>query len=317
MAKQYDIIVAGSCVADLLVRPVDLDQPIGHGVLYETPPQVITAGGITSNSGITLARLGLNVGVFSYVGNDAWGPVIRHLYQKEGVDDAPLAVYESGATSTTVVMIDRSGERSFYHCVGAPKLMDAQAFLSRMKLWQNTKLLLVGYYSLMPNLEPDLPRVFKAIREAGCMTAMDAAGTGGDMSPLDTILPYLDVWVPSRNEAEHQTGETDPEKMIARYRKCGAPGVIGIKLGGMNGIMLSDKPGEYVHVPSCDDPGEVLDTTGAGDSCYAGLVAGLVKGMSLYDAGRLGTAAAACCVTSIGGSTGGRSWDETVKIAGI
>ena len=68
---------------------------------------------------------------------------------------------------------------------------------------------------------------------------------------------------------------------------------------------------------SCTPPGPVVDTTGAGDSFYAGLIAGLAGGLSVADAGRLGTAAAACCVTALGGNSGGRSWDETMRIAGL
>ncbi len=315
--RDIDCVVAGSCVVDLLVRGVSLDSPIGHGVLHETGPQLITGGGITSNSGVTMARLGMKIAIFSLVGNDAWAPVIRHLYQAEGIDDTPLLTHETGSTSTTVVMIDPTGERSFYHCVGAPKLLKASDFLDQMPLWRRSRMLLLGYYSLMPNLEPDLPQVLEKVRAAGCRTALDAAGDGGAMEPLDRILPYLDVYVPSLGEATHQTGETDPRTIIKRYRSCGAPGLLGVKLGGTRGVMLSPKPDDYLHVESCEAPGEVVDTTGAGDSFYAGLLTGLLKDLPLEQAGKLGTAAGACCVTSVGGSTGGRSYDETARIAGL
>ena len=51
------------------------------------------------------------------------------------------------------------------------------------------------------------------------------------MQPLDRILPHLDVYVPSHNEATHQTGLTDPREIIETYRACGAPGLLGVKLG--------------------------------------------------------------------------------------
>src|SRR5690606_18722177 len=120
-AKRYDCIVAGSCVVDLLCRPIRLDRPIGAGVLHDTEPVQLTGGGIVCNSGIAMARLGMRIGAFSFVGNDAWGPVIRNLLREQGVDDQPLLTHPAAATSTTVVAIDPSGERSFFHCVGAPK----------------------------------------------------------------------------------------------------------------------------------------------------------------------------------------------------
>ena len=180
----------------------------------------------------------------------------------------------------------------------------------------NTRVLLLGYYSLMPNLEPDLPEVFAKVRETGCMTALDASGEGGTMQPLDRILPHLDLYVPSQVEATHQTGEQDPQKIIDIYRACGTLGVLGVKLG-RDGVMLSEKPGQYIHVPAADPPGEVVDTTGAGDSFYAGLIAGLLKGLSLEEAGKIGVAAGACCVTAVGGNAGARDYADTAKVAGL
>ncbi len=312
-----DCVVVGSCVVDLLCRPIDLRQPIGAGVLHRTQPLEVVAGGITANAGITMARMGVRTGVFSYVGKDAWQPVVRGIFADQGVDTTHLMEHPTEATSTTVVAIAADGERSFFHCVGAPRKLDAAALLARMDLWQDTRCMLLGYYSLMPQLETQLPEVFAKLRGVGCMTAMDAAGDGGTMDPLDKLLPHLDVWVPSRAEAEHQTGLTDERKIIDAYRDCGAPGVVGVKLGGTAGVLLSGRRGEYVHAPSCKPPGEVIDTTGAGDSFYAGLLTGLLHGLPLVDAGRLGCAAAACCVTALGGNTGGKSLGDTKAVAGL
>ncbi|MCC7144960.1 MAG: carbohydrate kinase family protein [Phycisphaeraceae bacterium] len=314
---QFDCLVAGTCVLDLLCRPVPLDQPIGKGVLLEVGPMSVSAGGITSNSGITMARMGLKVGLFSYVGDDPWGQILRGIYEKEKLEVGALVNHPTAATSTTVVAIDTSGERSFLHCIGAPRMLDAKAFLDRLDLFASSRCLLVGYYGLLPNLEHDLPEVLAQVRKTGCMVAMDSAGSGGEMKPLDRILPHLDVWVPSLNEAKHQTGLEDPQAIIDLFRGCGAPGLLGVKLGGTRGVLLSPKAGEYVHVESCTPPGPVVDTTGAGDSFYAGLLTGLIKGLPLAQAGKLGTAAAACCVTVLGGNAGGRSYEQTARIAGI
>ena len=319
MLNQPDCIVCGSCVVDLLCRPVDLSKPIGAGVLHYADPVVLTGGGITLNSGVTMARLGAKVAIHSFVGDDAWAPVVRNLIRQEGIDDQLLTVHPTAATSTTVVAIDTSGERSFFHCVGAPQLLEAAALLDHLDIISRAKIFLLGYYSLMPNLEPDLPEVFRRIRGTGCKTALDAAGEGGSMQPLEQLLPHLDVYVPSLREACHQTGHDDPQKIIAAYRRCvpgGAPGLLGVKLG-TDGVLLSPKADEFVHVDMIDAPGEVIDTTGAGDSFYAGLLTGLLRGMSVADSGKLGAAAAVYCVTVIGGSTGGRDYPTTAKLAGL
>lgn len=317
MDKTFDCIVCGSCVVDILTRPISLTEPIGAGKLIHVGPIETTTGGIVSNSGIAMARLGMRVGAFSYVGQDDWASIIRRKYQTEGIDTSGLMDHPEKATSTTVVMIDQSGERSFAHCVGAPEALDKRVFLDNLSLFAKSRMLLLGYYSLMPDLELDLPEVFAAIRETGCMTAMDAAGAGGDLKPLDKILPHLDIYVPSYDEAVHQTNETDPEKIIEIYRSCGAQGLLGVKLGS-KGAILSPADGDPIHI-SCIAPpgGQVVDTTGAGDSFYAGLLTGLLRGLPVQQAGQLASASGACCVSGLGASAGLRDFEETAALANL
>src|SRR5919108_1108114 len=115
MEKTFDCVVVGSCVVDVLARPVPLTEPIGTGRLIESDPLGLTTGGIVSNSGVTLARLGMRVAAFTYVGNDEWADVIRRRYAAEGIDTSALVTHPTGATSTTAVLIDPGGERSFVH----------------------------------------------------------------------------------------------------------------------------------------------------------------------------------------------------------
>ena len=86
---------------------------------------------------------------------------------------------------------------------------------------------------------------------------------------------------------------------------------------GKQGVLLSPKADEYLEIPVVQPPGPVVDTTGAGDSFYAGLLTGLLKGMPIEQAGRLGTAAGAICVTAVGGCTGGKNFIETAQLAGV
>ncbi len=316
MNKDLDCIVCGSCVVDVLVRPVDLDAPIGGGRLVQSEPLVLTTGGIVSNTGIAMARLGMRIGAFSYVGDDPWAEVIRRRYAAEGLDVTGLATHPTGATSTTAVLIDPSGERSFMHCVGAPRLLNRAAFLDHLDLFRRSRAVLLGYYPLLPNLIDDLPEVFAELRKAGCLTALDAAGDGGELDPLAPVLPHLDLYVPSLAEAHRQTGEDDPRRIIAAYREAGAAGLVGVKLGS-RGVMLSPKAGEFIDVAVTKPPGDVVDTTGAGDCFLGGLLTGLLRGLSPADAGRLGSATGACCVTGLGATTAIRAFEETAKLAGL
>ena len=83
-AKTIDCIICGSCVVDILVRPVPLETSIGGGRLIQVDPIEITTGGIVSNSGIAMSRLGMQAVALSYVGSDQWGNLLRERYHDEG-----------------------------------------------------------------------------------------------------------------------------------------------------------------------------------------------------------------------------------------
>ena len=174
--------------------------------------------------------------------------------------------------------------------------------------------MLLGYYPLLPHLIDDLPEVLATLRKLGCLTALDAAADGGTLEPLAPSLPHLDLYVPSHGEATNQTGQSDPESILRSYRELGAPGILGVKLGAQ-GALLSPQPDEYIEVPPVAPPGEVIDTTGAGDCFLAGLLTGILRDMSLADAGRLAAAVGACCVAAMGATPGVRSFDETARLA--
>jgi sugar/nucleoside kinase (ribokinase family) len=316
MEKRFDCVVVGSCVVDVLARPVPLSEPIGRGRLVEGEPLRLTTGGIVSNAGITMARLGMRVAAFTYVGNDEWAEVIRSRYAAEGVDTSALMTHPERATSTSAVLIDPSGERSFLHCAGAPRYLDRDTCMAHIGLFAQSRAMLLGYYPLMTRLQSNLPEVFAAIREAGCLTALDAAGDGGTMDPLARILPHVDFYVPNESEAAHQTGRSEPRAMIEAYRDAGATGWLGIKLGE-RGALLSPKPGEYLEINVVKPPGKVVDTTGAGDAFYGALIAGVLRGLSPVDAGKLAAAAGACCVTGLGATSAMRDYDETARLAGL
>ena len=102
--------------------------------------------------------------------------------------------------------------------------------------------------------------------------------------------------------------------MLPRVRP---PGVLGVKRGGADGVLLCDADGTWVDVPSAAPPGPVVDTTGAGDSFAAGLIAGLFAGESLESAARLACAVAACTVTVVGGSDPALTMEKARRVAGL
>lgn len=308
-----DCIVCGTCVADILVRPVPLSTAVGGGRLFHVEPIEATTGGIVCNTGIAMRRLGMRVAAAGLVGADPWGDLVRSRLAAEGIDTTALESHPARATSTTAVLIDPSGERSFAHHVGAPAAIDG-SFIDRLgDQWARSRMAVVGYFGLLPALEPMLAQAVMTIRASGCRVAVETGGSGGSLAELAPALPHVDIYVPSLDEAVHQTALRDPREIVACYRGHGATGIVGVKLG-TRGVLLSPVAGEFLDIPCVPAPGPVADTTGAGDSFLAGLLAGILREMPLHEAGMLGAATAACCVTGRGAIAGLRSYDETLAL---
>jgi sugar/nucleoside kinase (ribokinase family) len=309
-----DCMICGTCVADILVRPVPLSTAIGGGRLFHVEPIDATTGGIVCNTGTAMRRLGMRVAGSSLVGDDLWGSLIRSRLEAEGIGTEAIETHPSLATSTTAVLIEPGGERSFAHHVGAPRAIDLAFIRRQAARFGASRIAVLGYIGLLPGLEPALGEAAAAIRAAGCRVVLETGGSGGTLGELSAALPHVAVYVPSLDEAVHQTGLADPREIIACYRGHGATGIVGVKLGS-KGAILSPAAGELIDIPCIPAPGPVADTTGAGDSFLAGLLTGLLRDMPLREAGLLGAATAACCVTGVGATAGLRSFEETLRLA--
>jgi sugar/nucleoside kinase (ribokinase family) len=138
--------------------------------------------------------------------------------------------------------------------------------------------------------------------------ALDTVNPPAAANLLDPILPHLHIFAPSRTEGAALTGEREPAKMVAAFRRHMPTGLIGIKLD-VDGCYLDDGK-KSVQVPACKI--EVVDTTGAGDTWFGGLLTALSHNMPLEQAARFANRAAADCCTALGASAGVRSFEETL-----
>lgn len=314
--RKIECLVCGLATVDIVARPVPLDKPIGKACLIPCQTINATTGGLVSNAGIALARLGIRTAALAYIGNDPWADLVQRQYQAAGLDTTHLVVHPTAGTPVTIVLVDETGERSFLFELGAARDFGAEVVLARTSLLADSHWLLYGYYSLVPERDQELPRIFATARKFGCLTALDAAGSGGALDPLREILPYCDIYFPSLVEARQQTQCDDPVEILEAFRDAGATGIVGLKLGPA-GALVSARRGEIERIEPIAPPGPLVDTTGAGDAFFAGLLAGLLRGLSLRDAGRLAAAAGACCVTGLGASAGLRDFEQTSEIAGL
>ena len=133
---------------------------------------------------------------------------------------------------------------------------------------------------------------------------------------IRALLPHLALCVMGRDEAEAimptplAQGQPTVPELLASFFDTGVC-MVALKLGA-NGCVIATR--DQAHsLPAV--PAKVIDTTGAGDSFLAGLITGILRGMPLREAGLLGAATAACCVTGLGATAGLRSFDDTLRLA--
>jgi ribokinase len=209
-----------------------------------------------------------------------------------------------------MVAVEPGGERVFFHTPGATTLLNAAAFRKCFPTFVKCEWVQIGYFGLLPALTTDLPTVLQELRRLSPRTkiALDTVNPTGKWEELEPILPHLDLFAPSRTEAAALTGQTDPVKMVAAFRGRMKTGLIGIKLDAQ-GCYLDDGR-RAVFVPSYKIA--VVDTTGAGDTWFGGLLSGLCKGMSVEEAGKFANRAAADCCTALGASTGVMNFEQTL-----
>jgi len=304
-----DAAIFGLIVADLIAE-MDVRQPPPPGGLVLVNSFTMTSGGNVCNTGLAMAKLGMKVAAAGLVGEDALGAAVIENLRKGGVDTTAVFTTEKAQTSATVVAVESGGERCFFHTPGATRLLDAAAFRQCFPIFRQCRFAQVGYFGLLPALTPQLPQLFAELKSAAPQTkiALDTVNPPDKWELLEPILPLVDIFAPSRTEAAVLTGETSPQKMAAFFRRWMNNGLIGIKLDA-EGCYLDDGK-QAVLSPACKIT--VVDTTGAGDTWFGGLLTALRHNMPLDQAGRFANRAAADCCTAIGASAGVRSFEETL-----
>jgi ribokinase len=305
-----DAAIFGLIVADLIAEPMDLRKPPAPGGLVITNSITLTTGGNVCNTGVAMAKLGMKVAAAGLVGQDVLGTAVTEKLRAEGIDTSAVFPTTQAQTSGTVVAVEPGGERCFFHTPGATKLLDADAFRRCFTVFRQCRYVQIGYFGLLPALTADLPQVLKELREAAPETkiALDTVNPPDTWERLRPILPYLDLFCPSRTEAAALSRETTPHKMVTRFREHMPPhALVGIKLDA-DGCYLDDGH-KAVIVPAYKI--KVVDTTGAGDTWFGGLLTGLLREMPLEQAGRFANRAAADCCTELGASTGVKNFEQT------
>ncbi len=305
--KLAEVACLGILVADVYGLPID-EWP-QRGRLSLVDEIGVGLGGCAANTGLSLARLGVETAVIGKVGDDGFGRFVRDALAEAGVDSSGVVVDPDNSTSATMVMIDSEGERTFLHYVGANgqvKVEDVD-----MKLARGAKVFHCAGAFLMPGFDGEpMAEVQKAARAQGAITSLDTAwdDTGSWLDTLGPCLPYTQIFLPSLAEAEHLTGLVQPSEVARALLDMGIE-TVALKMG---------PDGSYV--ANADEAFEVgayevepIDGTGAGDAYVAGFLRAHLAGWDLERTAKFANAVGALCTTGLGTTAGVRSYAGTIE----
>ena len=300
-----DVACLGIMVADALGRPIDTIPDKARLQLFDQ--MELHTGGCAVNTGIALAKLGIDVSIIGKVGQDGFGDFLVKEIEKHGGDTAGVVRDADASTSFTFIMIASDGERRFLHTMGANATFCIDDV--NLDIVKQAKILHVAGSYLMSTFDGEqTAEVLKQTKAAGVITSLDTAFNDRTKDWLGTIgpsLPYLDYFLPSIEEAEQISGLSQPADMARFFRDKGCK-VSAIKCGRAGCYVLSDD----VEVSHPIYRVDTIDSSGAGDSWVAGFLAGVIKSWPLDKAALFGNAAAAHCVQAIGCTAGVKSLEE-------
>jgi sugar/nucleoside kinase (ribokinase family) len=293
-------------VCDILVSPIPPDVLDRDSV--RVGPVSIGTGGDALNVAINLAKLGLTTGIAGCVGEDPLGDILLGTAARHGVDTAGVRRTGSCGTATSIVLIDETGERHFVYHGGGNDLFEASMITGDML--RGLDCLCINSLFDLPGLEGSsgLAELLLRARSLGVLTALDVTGNPDRTKwpALAEVLPHLDYFLPSENEAAAMTGLSDPAAMAGAFLKAGCGNVV-IKCGKRGAyIAAGSAGGDSGGKNNClveAFPVKQADATGAGDAFVAGFIYGLSRGLSRYECARCGCAAGALCVTGIGATS--------------
>src|ERR1700722_15581248 len=269
--KSFDITIAGEINLDLILYGLPEVMPLEQELLGTD--FCVTLGSSSAILAHNLAVLGSRVGFITLVGSDALGKIALERLGESGTDLSRVRVSTGGSTGVTI-LLPHGEER---HILTYPGTMAEMrvcdldvAYLKSGRHFHLSSLF------LQRALAPDLPALFRELREAGLTISLDTnddpEDTWGDL--LDPLLDLIDVLLPNEAEAcriAHRDTLDEALDVLSQRVPC-----VAVKRGGQGSIVRAGR-----EIFSAEGiPVAPVHTVGAGDSFNAGFLFAWLKGLA-------------------------------------
>ncbi len=264
-----DIICLGEALIDMFSTKVGVP-------LEEVPGFVPVPGGAPMNVAIGLARLAVNSGLISKVGNDPFGKLLLNTLSQNRVDISQVKIDRYSRTTLAFISIRKDGERDFcfYRNPGADTMLNVEEisgeYIKKAKIFHYGSISMISEPSYSATLKSvDYAKKYKLIVSYDPNLRLSLWGS--EKQAKDRIiegLPNSDIVKVNTEELEFIAGISDLKegtKALLRY----GPKVVVVTRGKEgsfinNGKNFAGVEGYKVHA---------IDTTGCGDGFTAGMLA--------------------------------------------
>jgi sugar/nucleoside kinase (ribokinase family) len=319
-----DVVTVGSATEDVFVivrdsvvvriqdaRGETAYLGLAHGAKVPVENVEIMTGGGATNVGVALARMGLKTACATRVGRDGPGDRLIAELEREGVEASLVTRCDDHRTGYSVIITCFSGERTVLAYRGAAE----QLTLDHLDLDSllDTRCIYLG------SMRGPAASLFLGLARAAAGRGVSVMANPGETQlalGLDGLAPALsgmDAVFVNKAEAYELTGvapdpgRADEQQMLRALVATGCKAAV--ITDGDQGADGYDGHGFY-YVPA--QQVKVAATVGAGDAFAAGCAAGLLRGLPLPEAMKVGAANAASVVQHIGAKAGLLTWDQAV-----
>lgn len=279
-----DVVTFGETMA--------LFAPRETGPLRYVAEYRLKMGGTESNVAIALARLGIEVGWFSRLGDDELGRFIVHNVRGEGVDTSRVMVDPGAPTGLYLKEISAVGETTvYYYRRGSaasrmrPDDLDAEYVTSSR--WLHVTGITPA---LSESCRDTVEHAIELARSAGLEVSFDP----NMRLKLWTVKQARETMFPLIRRSTILLGgmeelslllQVDTPDAAADWALEQGSSIAVIKLGADGALVAT--PAERRTIPPFTIP-RVVDTVGAGDGFDAGFMAGRLLGRDPWQSAELG-----------------------------
>lgn len=305
---RYDVSVIGLYILDILGRPVSRIPERGNVDFIEEIR--LTVAGTAGGTVVDTAKLGLKSLAVGAVGDDEKADWVLLTLKKYGADVSAMQRLAGIPTSATILNVRPNGDRPALHVRGASDHFDVPAAAYTQVF--DAPIIHLGGTGLLKRLDgPASLTLLKEAKKRNRIVTFDLIAAAPEtLGIVEPLLPFIDYFMPSIEEARDMSGQKSPEDCAKFYLDRGASCCVFTL--GAEGAFYAHKDGTRMKAPAYDIT--VVDTTGCGDAFDAGFITALHHKMDVATSLRFAQAAAALVATGLGSDAGIRSFDHTLKV---